>query len=99
MKLSIHRAEVFEEYLLSDGWQTVLEFLTERLEAKQNALKSGRLSHDEYLETCAAIRELEYLRDEPARLVRNSYKESKDERGPFGDARRRGSGNGRVTSR
>jgi hypothetical protein len=99
VKLSIHQAEVFEEYLLSDGWLTVLIFLGERLEQKQNALKSGRLSHEEYLEACAAIRELEYLRDEPARLVRNSYKESKDGNRPFGDARRRGSGNGRVTSR
>lgn len=93
MKLSVQQAEVLEEYLGSDGWMTMLDLLGERIEAKQNALKSGRLDPTEYIQTCAAIRELEYLRDEPPRLVRNTYVRSLNGSRPFGGTRSRGSGN------
>ena len=78
MKLTREQAEVFEEYLASEGWITLLSMIAERLGQKTDALKSGRLDHEQYIETCAAIRELEYLRDEPQRLVRKSYAEKKN---------------------
>ncbi len=77
MKLRLEQAETLESFLAGEGWSIINEFMEERLSAKYRALATGKLDPDEYVRTCAAIRELEYLRDEPIRLVRKSYMETR----------------------
>lgn len=72
MKLSEDQADVLDEFLISDGWMMIVGIINERVTNRERELKRGKLEHDEYVRTCASIREAEYLRDEPARMVRQA---------------------------
>lgn len=77
MRLSPEQTEVLEQTLTGDGWDIIQRLVNDRLADKHRHLASARLDAEEYQRTCGAIRELEYLRDEPMRLVRKQRMEQR----------------------
>jgi len=70
MELKEHQIAVVEELLDSDGWALIKEMVVERIELRQLQIAAGRCdSYEDYLASCKAIRELEYLLNEPRRLL------------------------------
>jgi hypothetical protein len=69
MELSKEQADLVEEALSGPAWAALSEVLTERLEAQLRKLRSGSLTHDQYIALCESIRTTEYLRDRPQQLV------------------------------
>ena len=57
----------------SDGWRFIERAIDERLSNLQRTLLSGRLDHEEYVKTCSAIRELEYVRGLPKALITSAH--------------------------
>lgn len=69
MPLRQEQADLIEELLAGDAWEILAADLMERLSNKERTLRSGRLTHDDYLRACESIRELEYLFARPLQLV------------------------------
>jgi len=69
LELSKEQADLVEEAISGPAWQALAEVFTERLEGQLRKLRSGSLTHDEYVALCESIRTTEYLRSRPQKLV------------------------------
>lgn len=69
MPIRQEQADLLEEMLTGDAWEILAADLMERLSNKERTLRSGRLTHDDYLRTCASISEIELIFARPLQLV------------------------------
>lgn len=76
MKINQGDAELLEELMLNDTWALINEMFEERRAKKIQHLIEARHTYEEYVELSASIRELDYLRSEPERLIKKSYQET-----------------------
>lgn len=69
MPIRQEQADLLEEMLSGDAWEILAADLMERLSNKERTLRSGRLTHDDYLRTCESIQSLEWIFSRPLQLV------------------------------
>ncbi len=62
-------ADDLETLLQSETYRVITVMVDERIADLTRKVLAGRLSHDDYLATCASIREAEYLRERPKQLI------------------------------
>jgi hypothetical protein len=65
-------ADALEELLLSEAYGTITQVYEDRIADMTRKVMAGRLSHDDYLAACAAVREAQYLRDRPKQLIQEA---------------------------
>jgi hypothetical protein len=74
--LSKEEADLVEEALSGPAWKILEDVITERLEGQLRKLRSGSLTHDQYVALCESIRTTEYLRERPKQLVEQARNRS-----------------------